>query len=165
MKLPFKLLLVLLCWISICQIGVAEEKPWMEVRSPHFRLITNGSESVGRHMARQFELIRAVFASQFPGFQLEGNGLDILYQKVTPPIATFITTRRFYQRNHEDLYMSYAQGWALVHFLTFGPGMGNGQRLKQFFNALQRGIEQKKAFEETFGSFEVIQKQYDSYIF
>jgi tetratricopeptide (TPR) repeat protein len=269
MKLLCRPLFLLLCWISICQVGFAGEKPWIEVRSPHFRLITNGSESAGRHMARQFELIRAVFATQFPGFQLEGNEpllilaprdkeitngiripeniaglyhhgwerdfavvrldavtsdvrnpdtyavvyheyvhsllhvnfrwipswldeglaefygytrfegdkmyigapprnrgrLDILYKKVTPPLATFITTRRFYQSNHEDLGMSYAQGWALVHFLTFGPGMGNGQRLKQFFNALQRGVEQKKAFEETFGSFEEIQKQYDSYIF
>jgi hypothetical protein len=73
MKLLSKPLFVLLCWISICEVGVAGEKPWIEVRSPHFRLITNGSESAGRHMARQFELIRAVFATQFPGFQLEGN--------------------------------------------------------------------------------------------
>jgi hypothetical protein len=73
MRLPLKSLIVVLCWISICQISLTEEKAWIEVRSPHFRVITNGSEGSGRHVAREFELMRAVFADQFPGFQLEGN--------------------------------------------------------------------------------------------
>src|SRR5947209_8642816 len=53
------------------QVILAEEKPWVEVRSPHFRLITNGSERSGRHMVREFEMMRAVFEAQFPGFKLD----------------------------------------------------------------------------------------------
>jgi hypothetical protein len=52
-------------WLS------AQDKPWLEVRSPHFRVITNGSDRDARHVARAFEQMRAVFASQFPGFVLE----------------------------------------------------------------------------------------------
>ena len=44
---------------------VAQEKPWLEVRSPHFRVITNGSDRDARHVARAFEQMRAVFSSQF----------------------------------------------------------------------------------------------------
>jgi len=269
MKRPLKSLMVILCWASVCEIGLAKQKPWIEISSPHFRLITNGGEGSGRHVARQFELIRAVFESQFPGLRLQGNSplllvapreryvassveipktiagmyirspgrdfaivrldvvgsdridpdlyatvyheyvhtllhsnfrvlpswldegmaqfygftrfegsqmyigappknlrwMDALYSRTTPLIAGFITTRSMYfPRNDEDSRLYYAQAWALTHFLTFGEGMGVGVRLKQFVNALQHGVEQKKAFEDTFGSFDIVQKQYDLYI-
>jgi len=48
----------------------ADEKPWIEVKSPHFRLITNGERSDGLHVLQRFELMRAVFAAQ-PGFKLD----------------------------------------------------------------------------------------------
>jgi tetratricopeptide (TPR) repeat protein len=48
----------------------ADEKPWIEVKSPHFRLITNGEQSDGRHVLQRFELMRAVFAAQ-AGFKLD----------------------------------------------------------------------------------------------
>lgn len=48
-----------------------EDKPWTEVRSPHFRLMTNGSERNARQVLRGFELMRAVFEEQFPGFKLD----------------------------------------------------------------------------------------------
>jgi hypothetical protein len=268
-KRSLKSLMVVLCGISVCQIGLAEQKPWIQITSPHFRLITNGSEGSGRHVARQFELIRAVFESQFPGLRLEGNSplllvapreryitsgveiaktiggmyirfsgrefaivrldvvgsdridpdmyatvyheyvhsllhanfrvlpswldegmaqfygftrfegdqmyvgappknlrwMDALYSRTTPLLAGFIATRSMYfPRSDEDSRMYYAQAWALTHFLTFGQGMGVGERLKQFVNALQRGVEQKKAFEDTFGPFDSVQTQYDLYI-
>ena len=40
-----------------------QDKPWYEVRSPHFRVITNGSDRDARHAARAFEQMRAVFES------------------------------------------------------------------------------------------------------
>ena len=54
-----------------CSFLLSEDNTWIEVRSPHFLLMTNAGERDGRHMLRQFELIRAVFDSQFPGFKLE----------------------------------------------------------------------------------------------
>src|SRR5581483_8948021 len=245
------------------------DKPWIEIRSPHFRVLTNGSEGAGRHVAREFELMRAVFASQFPGFRLEGNApltilaprdanitngirispfiggmyhngwerdyavirldavesdrrnpdtyapvhheylhsllhtnfrwiptwldeglaefyaytrfegnrmyigappksayrVDILDRKVTRPISDFIAQRNMVVKgNPENAILSYSQAWALTHFLTFGPGMEGGNRLKQFMNSLQRGTEQKKAFEAAFGPFNEVQKKYDDYI-
>jgi hypothetical protein len=262
-------LLVTLFCIAFSSNGVSEDKPWTEIRSPHFRLITNGSEGAGRHAARQFELIRAVFASQFPGLILEGNAplllvaprdrhvsnglelpanigglymrsgpkefaivrLDItgndridpdtyatvyheyvhsllhrnfrvlpswldegiaqfygftrfegdrmyigapprntgwihaLFSRTNPPIAEFIVTRSMYfPRNAEETQVYYAQAWALTHFLMFGPGMELGGKLKHFVNLLQSGVEQKKAFEDSFGPFNQVQKQYDLYL-
>jgi hypothetical protein len=49
----------------------AGEKPWLEVRSPNFRVLTNGSANDGRRVAREFEQMRAVFAMGFPKMRIE----------------------------------------------------------------------------------------------
>lgn len=251
----------------------SEDKPWIEVHSPHFRLMTNGSDSDGRHMLRQFELIRAVFESQFPGFKLDtpaplliiaakdeytakellpqiwahpgpriaglyyhgwerdyavvrldqvisdridpdtyhvvyheyihsllhanfhwlpgwlDEGLaefygytrfekdrmfvgapprmaakvEFLQEKNTIPLAKFIRSRIF-SRDEQQTQLSYMQAWGLTHFLTFGEGMQNGQLLKRFFNELQRGIDQEKAFIEAFGALDDVQARYEQYL-
>jgi tetratricopeptide (TPR) repeat protein len=252
----------------------AQDKPWLEVRSPHFRVISNGSDHDARHVARAFEQMRAVFASQFPGFALEApaqflvlaardeetmkmllpqmfkahvgsqvgglfekgwereyavvrldivtsdrrnpdtyatiyheythtllhanfrwlplwldeglaefyaytrfegdkmyigapsksHRLESLDARVPTPLRTFITTRSSISPDEGDSQLFYAQAWALTHFLTFGPGMQQGDKLKQFFNLLQRGVAQIKAFEQIFGNIEEVDKAYRNYI-
>src|ERR1700737_1015264 len=44
----------------------ASEKPFTEVRSPNFRVLTNGSEHDARRIALEFEQMRGVFAAGFP---------------------------------------------------------------------------------------------------
>ena len=53
--------------------ALAGDKPWLEVNSPHFRVLTNGSAADARHVAHEFEQLRYVFASQFPNFRLESG--------------------------------------------------------------------------------------------
>ena len=263
----------LILLLSCSGLLFPEEKHWIEVRSPSFRLMTNGSESDGRHIILQFELMRAVFEAQFPGFKLDAPApllilapkdenttkqllpqfwahpgpkpaglyhhgwereyamvrLDqVMNDRVNPDtysivyheyihsllhinfrwipswldegLAEFYAYTRFekdtmyigapprmgqkvvflqgktgipldrfvlasvYSRDSEKTALSYMQAWALTHFLTFGPGMENGQRLKRFFNDLQHGMEQKKAFQESFGSFDDVQRRYDEYV-
>lgn len=239
--------------------AVAGDKPWLEVNSPHFRVLTNGSAADARHVAHEFEQLRYVFASQFPNFRLEsgapllvfaardeetakalepqvwklkgavkpagvfhhgwekqyvmvrldawGEGarevvyheyahsilhinsrwlptwLDegmaefyaytrfqeheiyvgapserarILVAKRPYPVENLIADLSPYKNDPDEAQMFYAESWALVHFLTFAPGMENGKRLNQFFRALQQGTEQKKAFQETFGNFKAV---------
>ena len=42
--------------------------------------------------------------------------------------------------------------------------MEQGEKLKVFFNLLQRGMDQQKAFEEAFGNIEEVDKGYLRYI-
>src|SRR5436190_7916695 len=71
-------LLISLFLIS-CALAMAANKPWVEVRSPHFRVLTDSSQKDGVQVAREFERMRAVFALQFPDFRLEtGTPLLIL---------------------------------------------------------------------------------------
>ena len=51
----------------------AGEKPWIEVSSPHFRVLTNGSQNEARHVAHEFEQMRSVFEQHDPQFRLEGG--------------------------------------------------------------------------------------------
>jgi hypothetical protein len=52
-------------------LAYSADKPWREVRSPHFRVITNGGEGAGRRVANAFEQMRAMFSSQFPKYRLD----------------------------------------------------------------------------------------------
>jgi len=270
----YKKILLLLAVVLLCASGFSEDRPWREIRSPHFRIITNGSEGAGRHVAREFEQMRAVFATEFPGYRLDsaepllilapedeyttkklvpeywkhsgpkpagiyfhaweqpyalvrldvvGNdkinrdefaivyheyvhsllhmnlhwlptwldeglaqfyaftrfegsrtyvgapsrdehALAVLQTRTTIPLAKFLDQRDSFSRSEEDTELFYEQSWALTHFLTMGPGMDGGARLKKFFTATQQGVEQKKAFQDTFGDFGHVQKDFDRYI-
>ncbi len=60
-------------------IARAGEKPWTEVRSPNFRVLTNGSANDGRRVAREFEQMRAVFAVGFPKMRLETGAPLVIF--------------------------------------------------------------------------------------
>ena len=56
--------------LSFATSSFAGEKPFTEVRSPNFRVLTNGSEHDARRIALEFEQMRAVFAVAFPKMRL-----------------------------------------------------------------------------------------------
>ncbi len=51
----------------------AREKPeiWLEVRSPHFVVVSNSNEKQARRVADQFERIRSVFRKAFPRMRVD----------------------------------------------------------------------------------------------
>jgi hypothetical protein len=65
--------IVLLAIVLFSVPGLGAEKPWREVRSPHFRVLTDGGEGAGRRVIVAFERMRAVFANAFPKYRLEGT--------------------------------------------------------------------------------------------
>ncbi|MBZ5666111.1 MAG: hypothetical protein LAO30_16050 [Acidobacteriia bacterium] len=271
---PYSKVLLFLILVPFCANAFSGEKPWREIRSPHFRVMTNGSEKDGRHVAQAFERLRGVFAAEFPGYRLdsaapflilapedeyttrkllpdywkqsgpkpagvyfsgwekrfavvrldtirednlnrdefavvyheyvhsllhmnlhwlptwldeglaqfyaytrfEGShtyigappkskyALAVLQYRPTIKLAKLLDQKGSFTRDEEDTELFYEQSWALVHFLSLGPGMEGGARLRKFFNATQQGVEQKKAFQDTFGDFALVQKDFDKYV-
>ena len=51
----------------------AFDKPesWIEIRSPHFVIVTNGSDKQGRNVAAQFERMRVVFHTALPNLSID----------------------------------------------------------------------------------------------
>ncbi len=233
------------------------EQAWIEIRSPHFRVLTDASTGDGRAVANGFEQMRHVFVARFgneeevqfgppltivaaqaegtfralrPGLaktkgadniagefeegwekqfaivRLDswvGQGQVVAYHEYThsffhanahwlPPwldegIAEFYAYTQFqhdrgmvgapslrsrtltgmalipvatmldvdgrspYYHDPIKTQQFYAQAWAMVHYMTFGPGMGNGEKLGRFIKLLQHDTPQQKAFAEVFG--------------
>ena len=48
-----------------------KQQDWIEVSSPHFRVICDGKEKNARHIAEQFERMRLVFHTAFPDMQID----------------------------------------------------------------------------------------------
>ncbi len=44
---------------------------WLEVRSPHFTVLTDGTEEQARRVAHQFEQIRGIFQQSFPNVRVD----------------------------------------------------------------------------------------------
>ena len=66
--------IVLLLALSLPMIGWAKSETWVEVRSPHFTVITNSNEKQARRVADQFERMRSVFHTLFPKIQIDNLG-------------------------------------------------------------------------------------------
>jgi Tfp pilus assembly protein PilF len=74
--------------LSIFSVSAsAHQKPWLEVRSPHFRVLTNGSQNDARHLAKEFEQMRYVFAERYPEFRLEGGAPLVIFAALDEPTA------------------------------------------------------------------------------
>lgn len=71
------LLLAHLMFVLLLDRTFAGEKPWIEVESAHFRVLSNGSDRDARRVAHEFEQMRAVLADHFPNFRLE-SGAPVL---------------------------------------------------------------------------------------
>ena len=272
MKLHTRRWLRFLAWaLFLCACAAdarATEKPWIEVRSPHFRVLTDASANDARKVAYEFEQMRAVFAGLFPTFRLDsgaplvifaardeetakslaprlwkmkgakpagyfqqswekkyalvrldtwGTGAhQVVFHEYTHSIlhmnshwlptwmdegmAEFYAYTRFeknktyvgapteryrslqgaalipiekliavdqrspYYHDEDKVQQFYAESWALIHFMTFGPNMDGAKKLNVFFAKLQQREEQKKAFEEVFGSFAEMDKALDKYV-
>ncbi|HUM03940.1 MAG TPA: DUF1570 domain-containing protein [Terriglobales bacterium] len=268
---PLKLGLSLLLFLA--PFALASDRPWREIRSPHFRVITDGSENDARNVARAFEQMRAMFSAQFPTFRVdspasllilapedesstkklvpafwqhpgpkpagvyfhgwekqyalirldaigsdktnpdtfavvyheyvhsllhmnfrwlptwldeglaeyyaytrfEGNKIYIgapprnagrlmlLRNRTILPLPKFLEQRGSFTRDETDTQAYYAQCWALTHFLTMAPSLQGG-KLRKFFNLLQQGVPQQKAFQDTFGDMSQVQKDFDIYL-
>ena len=255
---PVRLLLAALSVIALGALAARfanAEDHWVEVRSPHFRVITNGSAADGRRVIDEFEDIRYVVHYRFPSMRLDadapmlivavkdqqtalklepelkkngaihhiaGNFIsgwarncamvrldewskgarEVVYHEYTHSIfhlnshwlptwldegmAEFFAYTRFmdhkiylgaptlrarsladgrllpvsemlterpkdYERDERKTQLFYAEAWAMVHYLTFGPNMDGGRKLAAFFDDLQNGKDQQTSFVEHFG--------------
>lgn len=73
--------LLLLLPVFVAALAQARDKAenWIEVRSPHFRIVTDANEKQGRQIAGQFERMRSLVHVAFPQLQVDyGRPLVVL---------------------------------------------------------------------------------------
>ena len=66
-----RLLLVSLFASAVCPATPEKLQKWLEVRSPHFTVITNGNAKQARRVIGQFERIREVFHTALPRLKVD----------------------------------------------------------------------------------------------
>lgn len=254
---------------SLCVPSFADQKPLTEVRSPNFRVLTDGSDRDGRRIALEFEQMRAIFAAGFTSMRLSTgapllifamqnersmkdlapaewkdkssrpagvfqNGRErqfaivrldqdvpgayqVVYHEyvhsllhtnfrwlptwldeglaefygntrfegkksyvgtpsprarelqnrgLTIPLETILAVNphTFYRGKEDQIATFYAESWALVHYLVFGPEMDHGKKMNLFYSRLQKGDQQGKAFREIFGEYKDVEQDLTRYI-
>ena len=255
--------------LSFASASFAGEKPFTEVRSPNFRVLTNGSEHDARRIALEFEQMRAVFSVGFPKMRLTTGAPLLIFALQTESdmkslapaqwknhkgplpaglfdhgwekqfaivridqdvpgaynvvyheyvhtllhsnfrwlptwldegLAEFYGNTRFepkksyvgapstrvyrlqnrtmikletlltinpwsyYRGDENQIDIFYAESWALVHYLVFGPDMELGKKLSRFYAQLQAGDPQLKAFRDVFGDLKQVEDGLQKYI-
>jgi tetratricopeptide (TPR) repeat protein len=238
---------------------------WVKVKSPHFTVISNGSEKQARQAAVGFEQIRTVVTTTFPGMRTDASaetvilavkdehtfgelmpsekkyvshlgGLfsegwekdyvvvrldipdenrNIVYHEYTHkvlhlnftrlpvwldeglaefigntwmrpdgifigapsprlaelrsgaiyPIETILNVNHTspYYRDADKAGLFYAESWGLTHFLMLGPGMEQGQKMNAYLSSLQKGVDTKKSFDDTFGDRKDVERSFQAY--
>ena len=69
--MPTRIGLVLAVLATLVPLAAAQTDTWLEVRTPHFDIVTNSNEKEGRRAAHQFEGMRSVFGRVFPEADLD----------------------------------------------------------------------------------------------
>jgi tetratricopeptide (TPR) repeat protein len=262
---PRHVLACIAACFAFAHSSAASAQTWREIRSPHFTVITDGSDSDGRNVAKEFEQMRSVFATRYPRWTLETGAplliiavredglrslapifwkerdhwageffqgwerryamvrLDsfgdlnqaVIFHEYTHsifhanlhwlptwldeglaefygytrfqndhiyigaptvrygalksqtliPISEMLTAndRTFFKdQQRQDLF--YAQSWAMVHYIAFGPNMENGAKLNTFVTLLEKGTPQPEAFQQAFGDLHAFQNKLSEYL-
>ena len=251
--------------LSLLLVTTLHSQTWREVQSPHFRVVTEGSEKEGRAVALEFEQMRHVFEARFkkatletgspllimavrekglrelgPGFYEERDRVageffkgwerqfalvrldafgdenqSVIFHEYTHSIlhanlhwlpvwldeglAEFYAYTRFqsdkvyvgaptihYEHLISDAHIPiadlmvvkdslfgkdsrrselfYADSWAAVHYMIYGPGMEGGAKLDRFMLALDSGTPQPAAFQQVFGDTKPFDKGLSNYL-
>jgi TPR repeat protein len=70
MRLPTRFIHLSVLSLLTAAAAAAAERPWLEVKSPHFTVVTNGTEGDGREVAWQFEQMRTALQKLWPWAKL-----------------------------------------------------------------------------------------------
>ena len=116
---------ILLCQLAFIGRAAAGEKPWIEVRSPHFRVLTDSGAGDGRLVAREFEDFRAVMAIRFPNFRLESGAPLLIFAARDEETAKTLNPAlwRIKGEKYAGYYShSWEKQYAMVRLDTWGRG-------------------------------------------
>ena len=76
-RLPCVLTQLMMLFVS--QARAEHHETWIEVRSPHFTVLSNAGEHQGRLTAQQFEEIRAMFGQRYPKLHADWGKPTVIF--------------------------------------------------------------------------------------
>ena len=127
MRKPALLCLRSLLLSCFCVVQLtAAEKGWVQAETPHFLLISNGSESTARNVAAGFERMHTLFATVEPNLRTESTERTIVFApKDEATMKLFVGDH--YRNGNTLLAGLYVNGWeqdyAIVRLDLLGDGL------------------------------------------
>jgi hypothetical protein len=121
---PLSFLRHFLVCAAICYalfLPAAEAETWREVRSPHFRVITDGSDGDGRTVAKEFEQMRSVFAARFNNAAVEAGAPLLIFatrEAGLKELAPSLWKDR--EKYAGEFYRGWERQYAMVRLDTYG---------------------------------------------
>lgn len=85
---------------TLCGSAGASTEQWVEVRSPHFTVLTDSNEKQARHIADQFERMRWMFQTLFPKINVD---------PVSPIVVLAAKNERSFQSLEPAAYLAKGQ--------------------------------------------------------
>jgi len=99
---------------------------WVEIRSPHFTVISNAGESEGRAAAQQFEQVRTLFSDLYPAQRVDSGKPTVVFAiKNEESFKLFVPD---YGQNSKAMRLdgfyrtAYDKNFAIVRADARGPG-------------------------------------------
>ncbi|HSY37384.1 MAG TPA: hypothetical protein VK814_16650 [Acidobacteriaceae bacterium] len=107
--------------IAFLRAATSSAQTWREIQSPHFRVVTDGSDKDGRDVAHEFEQMRSIFSTLLKNPVLD-TGAPLLIVAVREPGLQALAPVFWNQR--DKVAGQFFRGWerqfALVRLDTFG---------------------------------------------
>jgi tetratricopeptide (TPR) repeat protein len=91
-----RIVFLLLIVVALSALAHDTNQNWVEVRSPHFVVLTDSSEKQGRRIADQFERVRSVFHVLFPKANVD---------PASPIVVVALKDRKGFQALEPDAYL------------------------------------------------------------
>jgi len=98
--MPRRILLLLTLLAAATTSAHEKTENWLEVRSPHFILLSNSNEKQSRHIADQFERIRSVFQTAFPRAHVD---------PASPIVVLAVKNKKDFQALEPEAYLAKGQ--------------------------------------------------------
>jgi tetratricopeptide (TPR) repeat protein len=100
---------LLLCLLALGLSPARAADNWVKVRSPHFTVLSNGSEKQARDIAAGFEQIHAVFAQALPGLRTDSGAETIV---IAPKDErTFVQLVPWQKKQSGHIAGEFHKGW------------------------------------------------------
>jgi len=97
--------------LFVCTGSAAGSRKWIEVESPHFRVVTDGSQTDARQVALRLEQLRYVFASQFPKLRLDSGAPLLVFAAADEDTARSLLPSLKKAKNGQYIAGIYFHGW------------------------------------------------------
>jgi len=125
MATPRYFFLVWVLCLFACLLASAGETKWTEVSSPHFRVLSDGSDRDARRVAREFEQMRAVFSTSFPNLRLD-SGAPLLVLAPRDESSAKTLSPQYWKQKGVKPAGYFSHGWekqfAVVRLDAVAPG-------------------------------------------